>query len=115
MNILPNADKAVIPIEKFRDYALNLTHESGVHKAIVFDKVLGYNTKNVQTLISKIREGIANFPATYKGFTIYGDKYEVTMPIEGVNGRVAPVVTGWLIGGDSGIPRLTSAYIPRKG
>ena len=43
--ILPNADKAVVPIEKLRDYVLNTSHRTGGHKAIVFASVLGWEEK----------------------------------------------------------------------
>lgn len=112
--ILPNADRAFIPIEKLKGYALNLTHEKGMHKAIVFDEVLGYNTGNFEMLISRIQEGIYKFPATFKGHTAYGDRYEIIMHIEGANGRTAKVVTGWIIDEETGFPRLTTAYIPKK-
>jgi hypothetical protein len=36
MAILPNVNKAVVPIEKLRDYSLNSSHDRGKHKARVF-------------------------------------------------------------------------------
>jgi hypothetical protein len=38
---LPNSDKAIVPIEKLRDYSLNPSHSVGKHKARVFESVLG--------------------------------------------------------------------------
>ena len=111
MEILPNADRAVIPLEKFVNYALNIDHVDGRHKALVFRDVLGYTADNADALVSWIREGIYNFPASYKGKTQHGNKYEIIMQITGPTGRTAPVVTGWIIDNDANIPRLVTAYV----
>ena len=50
MNILPNADKAVLKIEKIKDYCLNNLHPVGKHKARVFQSVLGLNADNDEEL-----------------------------------------------------------------
>ena len=114
MEILPNADRAIISMEKFKGYVLNLTHEKGMYKALVFDEVLGYNTSNAEILISKIRESICKFPAVFKGHTAYGDKYEIVMRIDGANGRTANVIISWIIDEETEYPRLTTAYIPKR-
>jgi ribosomal protein L16/L10AE len=38
---LPNSHKAVVKIEKLRDYSLNPNHPVGKHKARVFQAALG--------------------------------------------------------------------------
>ena len=40
MELLPNLGQAIIPLEKLRDYALNMEHPEGRHKATVFKEVL---------------------------------------------------------------------------
>lgn len=47
--VLPNYDKAVIPIEKFTQYAPN--PEKDKNKAEAFEKALGYNLNNAEGLI----------------------------------------------------------------
>ena len=111
MDILPNADKAVIPMEKFTQYVLNQAHETGKHKAFVFAQVLGYNVNNTNKLIANIKNNIDKFPAVRKGRSQHGERYEITMQLTGENARTAPVVTGWIIDNDSDIPRLVSAYV----
>ena len=69
---------------------------------------------NVEILISVIRERVREFPATFSGTTDFGDKYEVVMEIEGVVGRKSIVETAWIIERGSDMPRLISAYIPKK-
>jgi hypothetical protein len=40
MALLPNADKAVVPLEKLRGYSLASSHPVGKHKARVFASAL---------------------------------------------------------------------------
>ena len=111
MVILPNADRAVVPIEKFVDYALDVTHNTGMYKAFVFERVLGYTAENAALLVENIRNNVDKFPAMYKGSSLHGERYEVRMQLVGANGRKAEVVTGWIINNGSGTPRLVTAYI----
>lgn len=94
MDIMPNADKVVIPIEKFTKYALNPTKDPD--KARAFQVALGYNIYNVERLIKNIRANIDKFPAKSKGNKGYGTLYEVVMTLTGENGKTAKVLTGWL-------------------
>jgi hypothetical protein len=47
---LPNADRAVVEIEKLRDYCLSSSHPRGRHKARVFFTTLGIAADNAQEL-----------------------------------------------------------------
>ena len=51
---LPNADRAVIEIEKLRDYSLNPNHPKGKHKARVFLAALGLKADDAEALREKI-------------------------------------------------------------
>ena len=113
MCVLPNYQNAVIPLEKFTRYALCLTHDLGVHKAIVFEEVLGYTTANAKALIANIRGNVDKFPCIFKGTSAFGDVHEVVMELKGQNGRKAPVVTAWIIVKGTDYPRLTSAYVDK--
>ena len=114
MPILPNHDKAIIPIEKFTKYALDTEHDDGKHKALVFRTVLGYTMNDAAKLVSSIKNNISKYPATFKRHNGWGNEYEVIMDIEGLTGRIAPVVTAWIIKDNEDFPRLTSAYIDEQ-
>ena len=114
VGVLPNADKAVISMEKLVNYVLNTEHPIGKHKAYLFKEVLGYSVGTARNLAVKIMDEIYNFPAIFKGSDRFGNKYEIIMNIEGINGRTAPVITAWIIDSGSDVPRLTSAYIHKK-
>ena len=79
MIILPNANNAVIPIEKFTKYVLNPEHPSGKHKVLVFKSVFGYSISNAEILVSNTRESVRKFPAAFVGECDFGDKYEIVM------------------------------------
>lgn len=95
MNVLPNASAAVIPIEKFTEYALNPDVQED--KAVAFELALGYTLKNAQKLIDNIRENLSKFPAVPKGnLKGYEEVYEVETMLIGENGKTAKVLTGWI-------------------
>lgn len=108
---LPNFEKASIPVSKLSGYALNKNHPVGKHKAIAFEKVLGYTEANQNDLIAEIHKGLAQYRAVSRKATPYGQPFEVQMVIAGANGRTAKIKTGWIIESDSTVPRLTTFYI----
>ena len=112
MNVLPNASKAVIPIEKFDNYALNVVKEPD--KAAAFKAALGYDLSNSADLIRNIRENVGNFNAIEKPDNGYGKRFEVLMTLLGANGKTANVKTAWIIDNKNGETRLTSAYVTKK-
>ena len=109
LEILPNADKAVIPIEKFTKYALN--HEKQRDKAIAFQQALGYNLSNYQKLIDNIKYNLKNYPAIPKPDLGYGIRYEVIMFLLGENNKRAKVLTAWIVDNATQETRLISTYI----
>jgi hypothetical protein len=47
---LPNPSRAVVEIEKLRDYCLSMSHLRGRHKAKVFELVLGITADDAEEL-----------------------------------------------------------------
>ncbi len=80
---LPNADKAIIPPEKLRDYILSSSHPVGKFKAAFFQN-LGYTSDNWQQLEAGIRSIINDYDALVGEKTEYGLKYEVRGIIKGI-------------------------------
>jgi hypothetical protein len=109
MNILPRANNAVIPCEKFTKYALNPCGDR--NKAVAFELALGYNIDNADKLIANIRANLDKFPAVKKGNKGFGEIYEVVMKITGENGKTAKVLTGWVDDVANGEIRLITAHI----
>jgi hypothetical protein len=112
INILPGADKAIIPERKFTEYALNPLKSPD--KAKAFQEALGYNLDNVDKLIKNIQDSIKKFDAIDKGATEYGQRYEILMTLTGENGKTANIKSGWIIDKNNNETRLTSAYVTSK-
>lgn len=107
---LPNAENAVLPDGKFTRYLLGGENEKGLAKGYAFTNRLGYDINNWKELQMEIAQQTAKYPATNKGSTIFGTKYEQKMILYGKKGTPANVVVGWIHKPD-GTTSLTSAYI----
>jgi hemerythrin-like domain-containing protein len=110
MNLLPNYERAVLPIEKLTNYCLNAEHPEGKHKAFVFEKVLGLTLADAQWLKAKILDNLAFYGAKEMEENEFGRKYMVEMAIE-KEGNKANVRTVWIIEKSDLAPRLVSCYI----
>ena len=112
--LLPGREHAVVADNKISGYALNMEHPVGKNKAIVFEKVLGYNISNKDILVDRVRSGLSKYRAIAKKATQYGEPFEVLMLVDGVNGKFAPVKTAWQIDAGTDFPRLVSLYVDEK-
>ena len=112
MDVLPRADEAIIPIEKFINYALNPEKDSD--KAQAFRLALGYKIYNADKLIQNIRDNIKKFKCTEKADLGHGKRYEVIMRLQGENGKTADVLTAWIDDKSNGEMRLINAYVDKR-
>ena len=113
---LPNAQSAIIPPEKLRDYALNPDHERGRHKARLFAAMLGYRRDDWVALRDAIVAALPASPARRVSQTRGGVLYEVVIPLTGPNGDTADVVTAWRLpnpADPASVPRLVTVYPKR--
>lgn len=108
---LPRYKDAVIPKAKFTQYALN--PDKDLDKAKAFEKALGYTADNADELIKQIYDKIPEYEAVEKGDKGWGMTYEVVMEIQGINGKTAKVLTGWIDDKNNGEMRLTTVHIDR--
>lgn len=114
-NAIPFSEQATIKDAKFSRYALNMESESGMHKAIVFKSVLGYDLSNYEGLVQQIRAGVMENPAELGLQDAHGQRYTVKILVTGPNNNAAVVTTGWIVRPGETVPQLTSAYINTKG
>lgn len=109
---LHQAARATIPDEKLAGYALNPDHETGKHKARVFQSALGIGREDAEYLAEQIRAAIITTPVTASRVDLLGVRYEVRINIDGRNGATHPIVTGWFVeSGTDTPPRLVTAYV----
>lgn len=107
---LPNADRAVVDIEKLRDYCLNADHPRGRHKARLFAAVLGLTAQGAHELRDALLHAARTQEATPAEQDSYGDRYLVEFMMSGPAGR-AKVRSGWIVRRGEDFPRLTSCYV----
>ncbi|HYG08441.1 MAG TPA: hypothetical protein VD835_00575 [Pyrinomonadaceae bacterium] len=114
---LPNAERAVVDIEKLRDYSLNPHHPKGKHKARVFLEKLGLKADDAERLRKFILEAILTTEAIVQAPTKYGRRYIVDFQLGQGEGFAATLVTirsAWIIRNDEDFPRLTTCFIPHR-
>jgi hypothetical protein len=114
---LPNAERAVIPIEKLRDYSLNPNHPEGKHKARVFLEKLGLKAEDAERLRNLILEAIVTTEATEQQPTSYGRRFIVDFEVRSDQQLVVSLVlvrSAWIIRNDEDFPRLTTCFIPLR-
>jgi hypothetical protein len=109
---LPNAEGALIDLNKLRDYSLNMQHDRGKHKARLFLAILGLHADDAEILKTLIQSAILTQPAGFSSQDEYGQRYIVDFPITR-NLRSAMVRTTWIIRPTETFPRLTSCYVLR--
>jgi hypothetical protein len=111
---LPNADRAVVDIEKLRDYTLNPNHPEGKHKARVFLAALGFKADDAERLRELILEAILIREATPQQPTSYGQKFIVDFHVKAEQGLVVTlkmIRSAWIIRSNEDFPRLTTCFI----
>ena len=104
--------EAVIPTAKLTQYALN--PEKDANKARAFESALGYNLSNVEKLVNNIVEHINEYEVIRRAKTPYGEPFQITMELKGVNVKTALVTTAWIIDSETGEIRLTSIYVDKR-
>lgn len=112
LQLLPNFEQAVIPIEKLRNYSLNPNHETGRHKAAVFKNMLGFEERHADVLAELIRKTLSQAPSERDKLDEHGERWTTYHPIVGLNGLTVVVTVAWIFRKErSDIPELISCYI----
>ena len=106
---LPNAEAAVIPLSKMRDYLLDPEHPGGGGKAVFF-LAMGFHPDRWQLLAEAIREIIGTALVTQRVESRHGTKYIVEGNLMIPTARSVHVRTVWIIEPGESIPRFVTAY-----
>ena len=107
---LPNAEFAIVDIEKLRNYCLSETHPRGKHKARVFAAKLGITTGDALELQDAILSAIRLEDAVASEHDEYGQRYLVDFSMRR-QGKEAVIRSAWIIRSGEDMPRLTSCYV----
>src|SRR5262245_66663835 len=107
---MPNADGAVVEIEKLRDYCLSVEHPRGRHKARVFAAALGMTAEHAEDLRSAPLAAALSDNAIKTDADEYGQRYNVDFPIQRPAGQVT-VRSAWIVRQGEDFPRFVSCYV----
>jgi hypothetical protein len=109
MTKVPNADRALIPMEKLLDYCLNPEHPRGKDKAYVFASVLGLTRDKAIDLADLVRPAAVYGDVTKEENTAFGRYYRLDWTIPATSG--VGLRTLWEIASGEETPRLISVFI----
>ena len=106
---LPGLERAVISTSKTRDYLLSNLHPVGRFKAAFF-AALGYSAADWGELAADLRRHAMENEAFATEANQYGQKYQIRGILKGPTGRVAMVVSVWIVLRGEDFPRFVTAY-----
>jgi hypothetical protein len=101
---IPAAERAIIPFEKLADYLLDIDHPDGGPKARLFAAVAGFSADRPEEFERALRQHLTREAQSGKA-SPFGQKYEITGPLEGPEGSVR-VTSVWIIRYGEETPRL---------
>lgn len=105
---IPDAERAIVAVEKVRDYLLNLEHPEGGSKAVWFH-TLGYRRDQWHLLADDLLAIARDCGEFDTETTRFGIKYKVSGLVGRPNYRPGTVRTVWIVEDDNP-PRLVTAY-----
>ena len=107
---IPNADLALLDIEKLRGYCLSTAHSKGKDKARVFMSALGVKQSDALWLRAEILRRLASAAAVQQIEDVWGVRYAVDMEIT-LNAKSAMVRTIWIILRGDDRPRFVTCRV----
>ena len=110
---LPGAERAVVDVEKLRDYCLNPAHSRGRHKARVFAATLGLHQADAEWLKSQLLSAASGVDANEGEGDEYGRRYILDFECERHQSRII-VRSGWIVRRGEDFPRLITCYVLSK-
>lgn len=107
---LPNGERAIVEMEKVRDYCLSLDHPRGRHKARVFQRVLGLTRAHAGELREALLRAAVQSDATQGETDPFGRRYRIDFEFRGPK-TAAPIRSGWIVRTGEDFPRFTTCYV----
>lgn len=107
---LPNSDRAVVDLEKLRNYCLDPNHPRGRFKARVFLAACGATAANAEDLQGALTNAAREFEAEPGKWDAYGRRYVIDFHYRGPTG-IAPIRSVWIVRVSEDFPRLVTCYV----
>ena len=116
MQLLPHYEKAVISIEKLRNYVLDPNHRAGKHKARVFKAALGIESVHSDAFAQLLKSSLGRSPAVRGLKDRHGERWTTYNEIIGLNGRSRVVTVAWIYRSErEDVPVLITCYLEPQG
>ena len=104
----------LIDPRNFLEYALDTESPFGRHKALVFERCLGFSKQNALLLQQQVEELAPMAEAVLQRTDQYGQHYRVDIEVRGMAGQQAFVRTGWTVALGSNTAHLVTCYVLRE-
>ena len=106
--------RVVIDTRKLTHYALDPDNPIGRHKALVFERRLGFTRDNYALLLQQLEARVLEATAHLQHTDQHGRHYRVDLEVTGTEGQRGIVQTGWLVAPRSDEARLVTLYVQRR-
>jgi hypothetical protein len=107
---IPGGDNPIIDDRKLRSYCLDPTHPQGIHKARLFETIVGITLANRSVLLDALLIAAKSDQAIEGKSDQYGDRYSVDFEFAGPKGN-ALIRAVWMVHRGESRPRLITCYI----
>lgn len=108
--LLPNGERAIVAIEKLRDYCLNEEHPRGRHKARVFATALGFTSDDAPKLLEMLLAAAAAQEVQVGENDEFGQRYILDIAVVGLT-ELVTVRSVWIIRPQDDVPHLVTCYV----
>ncbi len=108
--IVPNAENAIVDMQKLRAYCLDPQHKIGRYKARVFASALDLTEKNAEELAEALLVAVRNKDAKIGRSDKFGQRYTVDFTFERGEKKTT-VRSVWIIEADTAFPRLITCFV----
>lgn len=106
---LPNADRAIVDLNKVTEYLLNAAHPDNGGKAQFFE-ALGFSLSDSARLVAALRRLAVTGDVALHVESAHGAKYVVDGQFDSPVGKRPVVRAVWIIDKGQDLPRLVTAY-----
>ena len=114
MKLADIAESIHIDPRKLTHYVLDTDSPHGKHKAVLFDKLLGFTKENHIGLLRQLEGGAMHAEVTFHSEDKFGKRYTADITVEGMEGRCAVVRTGWIVISENREAHLVTLYVRER-
>jgi hypothetical protein len=108
--LIPDGDRAFIDLRKLADYSLSREHPVGGHKAVLFERVLGFTAEYADELREILTHVAAHASAAVGRLDEFGQRYTIDFMLQTGIGS-ASVRSAWIVRPTEDFPRLTTCFV----